>query len=61
MTEIQRNPIVVDLLINLLSAAATCNNPRGWNRNGLGLANRAPAPGMGIFGYPAAQGGKEKP
>jgi hypothetical protein len=38
----------VDLLINLLSCAASGNNPRGYNRNGIGLeANR----NSGKFAY----------
>jgi len=37
--EIKHQPEVVDFLLNLLACAASGNNTRGWNRNGLGLSN----------------------
>jgi hypothetical protein len=38
INEIKNQPEVVELLLHLLSCAATGNNARGYNRNGVGLA-----------------------
>lgn len=53
INEIKTQPEVVELLLHLLCCAATGNNSRGFNRNGIGLAPKNNGYSYGFMGAAA--------